>query len=97
MGLKLSIGELIDRMSILNVKIWHAEEAFSRAKIANDNENMAKIAIMTRALNRERSDIREEINVIIEGRNTGSNKINYLNLGREQNGQIKTGKKNSRT
>ena len=79
----ISIGELIDRISIINVKIWHAEEKFTRAKEENDKENMANIAVLTRELNRERASLREEINHCIEGKGRGSTKLNYLEASRK--------------
>ncbi len=81
---KISIGELIDRISILNVKIWHSEEAFSNAKNKKDIKQMANIAILTRTLNSERACLREEINICLEGIGRGSTKINYMKLGREK-------------
>lgn len=78
----ISIGELIDRLSIANVKVWKAEEAMSKVK--NDKE-IAKYALMIRAVNRERSELREEINSRLEGRTRGTNKLGYPGLGRDKN------------
>lgn len=80
----ISIGELIDRISILNVKIWHTEEAVSQAKNDKDMNKVADLALMLRALNRERASLREEINVSIEGASRGSTKVNYVDLGRDK-------------
>ena len=80
-GFTISIGELIDRLSIANVKVWKAEEAMS--KVTSDKE-VAKYALMIRAMNRERSELREEINSRLEGRTRGTTKIAYPNLGRDK-------------
>ena len=80
-GFTISIGEIIDRLSIANVKVWKAEEAMSKTK---DSKEIAKYAIMVRTMNRERSELREEINSRLEGRTRGTTKINYPNLGRDK-------------
>ena len=80
-GFTISIGELIDRLSIANVKVWKAEEAMSKV---TKNKEVAKYALMIRAMNRERSELREEINSRLEGRTRGTTKINYPNLGRDK-------------
>ena len=80
-GFTISVGELIDRLSIANVKVWKAEEAMSKVKGSKD---IAKYALMIRAVNRERSELREEINSRLEGRTRGSAKLNYGKLGRDK-------------
>lgn len=80
-GFTISIGELIDRLSIANVKVWKAEEAMS--KTINKHE-IADYALMIRAMNRERSELREEINSRLEGRTRGTTKLGYPGLGRDK-------------
>jgi len=80
-GFTVSIGELIDRLSIANVKVWKAEESMSKVKNSKD---IAQFALMIRAMNRERSELREEINSRLEGRTRGTTKISYPGLGRDK-------------
>jgi len=78
-GVTISIGELIDRLSIVNLKVWHVEEKI--AKTIDKNEK-ADLGDLIRCLNRERADLREEINQILEGKKRGTNKIEYVKIGR---------------
>ena len=82
---KISIGELIDRLSIMNIKIWHLDTELSilnKSKKKKDKIKAGELAALTRDANRERTDLREGINAIIEGRTRGTNKIEYTKLGR---------------
>ena len=81
---KLSVGELIDRISIINIKIWHAEEALSAAHVKKEIAKVAELAVLTRTLNKERSILREEINMSLKGVNQGSRKLNYAEIGRDK-------------
>lgn len=76
----ISTGELIDRLSIANIKVWKAEEAFNIAK--SDKEH-AKWAKQIRIMNRERSEMREELNERLDNRQRGTKKMSY-GLGRDQ-------------
>lgn len=80
----ISVGEWIDRLSILNIKIWFTEIALADATKAKDLVSVGKLAIKIKTLSKERADVREEINEIIEGFNRGGKKINYLNIGRDK-------------
>jgi len=80
----ISIGEWIDRLSILNIKIWHTEEMVSEAHRKKDILSVGKLAIKIKTLSKERSDVREEINEYLEGFNRQSKKINFLNVGRDK-------------
>ena len=82
---KISIGELIDRLSIMNIKIWHLDTELSilnKSKKKKDKIKAGELAALTRDANRERTDLREGINELIEGRTRGTNKIEYTKLGR---------------
>ena len=101
MGAKyeIPVGELIDRLSIINNKIWHCDEKQhelgAKAKLEDDlkeSEHLyalsGRMAQQARELNNERSAVREEINYRLEGYKRGSDKINYpkadnLVLGRD--------------
>jgi hypothetical protein len=81
-GFSVSIGELIDRLSIVNIKMWHMDVGISECKEKGDMVGAGKFAILARDLNRERADLREEINMRLEGQSRGSNKIEYSGAGR---------------
>ena len=76
-GYVVPIGELIDQLSICNIKMWHTDEGISRAEKDGDYENAGKLAVMARQLNAKRADLREEINIRLEGKGAGTNKIEY--------------------
>lgn len=78
-GFTVSIGELIDRLSITNIKMWHMDEAIAKT---DDPVKKGEYADIARNLNRERTDLREEINMRLEGRSRGTNKIEYTGVGR---------------
>ena len=78
-GYVVSIGELIDKISIVNIKTWHMEEALSKTK---NKVKKGEYADIGRNLNKERANLREEINLRLEGSSRGSNKIEYTGVGR---------------
>ncbi len=80
----ISVGEWIDRLSILNIKIWHTEEALADAHKKKDILSVGKLAIKIKTLSRERSDTREEINECLEGFSRQSKKMNFMNIGRDK-------------
>lgn len=73
----LKPGELTDRLAIINIKMWHIDADIAAAEKAGDFEKAGRLAVMTRALNRERADVREEINRVHGFEETGANKIEY--------------------
>jgi hypothetical protein len=81
-GYQLSIGELIDRVTIANIKIWHLEQAISDAKKTGDKNAIADMALHIRDLNADRSRLRTEINRIMKDPNQIGNKIEYNGIGR---------------
>ncbi len=81
----ISLGELIDRLAITNIKMWHLDERISKLNKSGKKEDKieaGELAGLTRDSNRERADLREELNLRLEGRSRGSNKIEYTKLGR---------------
>ena len=83
-GYTVSMGELIDRISITNIKMWHLDKRISKLNKSGKQEDKieaGELAGLTRDSNRERADLREEINLRLEGRSRGSNKIEYTKLG----------------
>lgn len=81
-GYTISIGELIDRISIVNIKMWHLDAKVAEENKKDNHEIAGKLAGMSRELNKERADLREEINMRLEGRSRGTNKIEYAGVGR---------------
>ncbi len=88
----LTIGELIDQLSIINVKMWHVDEKMSKklklAKTEKDPQRKLELkaaagslAEQARNLNAKRTTVREAINQMYHGWNTGSDKIEYA-MGR---------------
>jgi hypothetical protein len=67
--MKVTIGNLIDQLSIVNIKIWMAED-IKRDPKATDAE-MAKATRTTNIANQQRNDliqaIDEEMNLIAKG------------------------------
>jgi len=76
-GYKVPIGELIDQLSICNIKMWHTDEGISKSEREGDYDQAGRMAVMARQLNAKRADLREEINIRLEGRGAGTNKIEY--------------------
>ena len=84
----LSIGELIDRLCIINLKIWHLDTAMSEAankipltKTVSDKNALkaqaGDYAIQAREQNAERTMVREMINKRLEGKSRGTDKLEY--------------------
>ena len=73
----LSMGELIDQLSIINIKMWHVDADLATALKNGDNAQAGTMAGMARSLNAKRADVREEINRQFHGWETGLNKIEY--------------------
>jgi len=76
-GYTVPIGEIIDQLSICNIKMWHTDEGISKAEAGGDYAQAGKLAVMARQLNAKRADLREEINMRLDGRGAGTNKIEY--------------------
>ena len=77
-----SVGELIDKLSIINVKMWHVDSAIQEARRKKDKVKAGELAFMARDLNRDRTLVREAINYKLEGYTRGSHKIEYAGVGR---------------
>ena len=72
--MKISIGSFIDQLSIINIRIWIAED-IKRKRGASDKE-IADACRITNDANKQRNDLIEEIDKYfgIENRQ-GTNKI----------------------
>lgn len=61
--MNVSMGDLIDRLSIVNLKIWHLEEQIRAGKEQELTiEKIGKNALEIRDLNRERIALKNAIN-----------------------------------
>ena len=84
-GYTISIGELIDVLTISNIKIWHLEERISKLTKSNktkDKIELGELVKLIRAANRERVAMKEEFNLRLEGRTRALNKVEHTRLGR---------------
>jgi len=64
-----TLGSLIDKLSVVNLKIWHQEE-LAHAPDASD-EVVAGAKRKINVLNNQRNDLIEEIDVLVHGVMTG--------------------------
>lgn len=60
--MEYSIGELIDQLTILNIKIFNL---IDRIEAATDEENISKEAKKVQELNKQRSVVRNRINELL--------------------------------
>lgn len=61
--MKIAMGDLIDRLSIINLKIWHLEEQIRAGKEGElTKEDICDRAIKIRTLNNERIALKNAIN-----------------------------------
>ena len=60
--MKVSLGDLVDRLSIVNQKIWHLESSIRKGKLDNDLLEVGRRAVEIRNLNKERVSIKDAIN-----------------------------------
>jgi len=61
--MEYSIGELIDRLIVVNNKIWHCVEIVESAR--QPNQAVADAARKAQKLNRERTQLINEINHLL--------------------------------
>jgi hypothetical protein len=67
--LTYSAGELIDKLCIVHLKIWHIEEEIERIKDTEGNkEKIDKLLDQVVTLNKLRVDIVSSIDEIFEGK-----------------------------
>lgn len=69
-----TLGSLVDKLSIVNLKIWHQEDI---KRDATEDRKVAEATRKTNILNQERTDLIQEIDTLIkdaiEGRITLKN------------------------
>jgi len=70
-SLELTIGELIDRLAIENVRLWHLQDAMTVA----DDQAAASAARATLEANTRRVALRAEITRRLEGRGADGTRV----------------------
>jgi len=70
-SLELTIGELIDRLAIENVRLWHLQDAMTVA----DDRAAANAARATTEANTRRVALRAEITRRLEGRGDDGTRV----------------------
>ena len=60
--MKISLGDLVDRLSIVNQKIWHLESDVRKGLLDNNLEEVGRRAIEIRNQNAERIALKNAIN-----------------------------------
>ena len=60
--MKISLGDLVDRLSIVNLKIWHLESDVRQRKLDSDIKEVGRRAIAIRDQNAERIALKNAIN-----------------------------------
>lgn len=58
-----TIGSLVDKLSIINIRIWNAED-IKRNKSSSD-KNIADATRLTNIMNQQRNDLIQEIDELI--------------------------------
>lgn len=73
-----SVGEMIDRLSITNLKIWHLEEAIRQGREGELGlEEVGRRALEIRSLNAERVALVNGINVVLDPGAFPDRKVNH--------------------
>ena len=73
-----TMGSLIDKLTIINLKIWKFEDV---KRIAKDDIIIADATKKTNILNQQRNDLIQEIDELLEGVVCGKNKIKLYKNG----------------
>ena len=73
-----TMGSLIDKLTIINLKIWKFEDV---KRIAKDDIIIADATKKTNILNQQRNDIIQEIDELLEVVVCGKNKIKLYKNG----------------
>jgi cell division protein FtsB len=69
-----TLGELVDKLTVVNLKLWHFEETAHRPEAGDKEVADAKRAI--NSLNNERAELIQEIDeYLLEASRSGSVKI----------------------
>lgn len=69
-------GELIEQMILVNIRIWHEDTKLRNGINLSSNEIM-KYGLAGRALNKDRSDIKYQINKLFDDNLFDDRKVNY--------------------
>ena len=71
-----TIGNLFDKLTIVNLKIWRQEDI---KRSSNDDHEIAEATRKTNVLNQQRNDLVQEIDELINGLINGTKKMKTYN------------------
>lgn len=67
-GMRVSVGDLVDRLCITNLRIWHLEEDVRAGKEGQLGlEEVGRRALAIRDLNKERVALKNALNEVLDG------------------------------
>ena len=85
--LVVTLGDLVDRLSIINLKIWHLENDIRKGGEGRFSlEQVGKIALKVRDLNKERVAYKNALNKI-EEKYYNDIKVNHRSAHKEDNSE----------
>lgn len=64
--IQYSIGQLIDLLGIINLKLWHTEEEIKEKEKTSPPEEVLELCDRVVAFNKQRNEIIESINEFFE-------------------------------
>ena len=68
--IQYSFGELVDKLTIIHLKIWHIEEDIAKSKFVNTSDIIIeKMCDQVINLNTTRNEIVKSLNELFEARN----------------------------
>ena len=72
------IADVIDKLSKGNIATWHFDQKAAELALSGSFYEAGIFACKARKLNHKRADLREELNLRLEGRTRGTQKIEYV-------------------
>ena len=73
-----TVGNLIDKLTIVNMKIWAFEDV---KRVSTNDTEIANATRKTNVLNQQRTDLIQEIDELVEGLLLGTKKIKTYKQG----------------
>lgn len=73
-----TIGSLIDKLTVVNLKIWNYEDV---KRLSDDDHVIAEATRKTNTLNQQRNDLIEEIDTLIVDVVVGNKKMKNYKIG----------------
>lgn len=68
--MELTLSELIDRLTIVNIKCYNQVEIVNSLSLGEDDEALAKAGKLAHELNKERSKLKKAIDELFHGRSS---------------------------